>query len=193
MVTGETIEIETREDAEARRRTQAMRSRNMALLLACAIFAIILGVIGAGFVIKDSGSPAPTLPAAVTPPHAHQLGADQTTPELGSNQITTTALYRVPSTPASVIAYYRRALPGHGGTIGRFTNIVRVANVGFLPVAVERLPTDFIDDKDHTGAHVHYTFTEYNTGGAKGSDIGILVDLRHPKGPTLVYVEMLSS
>jgi len=60
---------------------------------------------------------------------------------------------------------------------------MRSVDPAALPTALPDLPHSFATDAD-------YTFTEYSDGA---NDIGIAVDLRHPQGPTLVYVEMLSN
>jgi len=66
---------------------------------------------------------------------------------------------------------------------------VRDTRPAAIPTALQHIPAAFADG---TGAakRVRYAFTEYEDGS---NDIGIAVDLRHPQGPTLVYVEMLSS
>jgi len=161
-------------------------------ILGLPVVAWLLGVIvvcavgGAAYVVFGNNTPPPRLPAA--PPHAHELGAGQTTQMLGSGDITSVAFYRVSSPPAAVIAYYQRALPTHGGTIGRFGTIVRDGSPDAVPTALHQLPRAFVDG---AGSHAtaRYAYTEYESGT---NDVGVAVDMRHPNGPTLVFVDMLS-
>lgn len=175
---------------QARRGRWARPGRILGLpLVAWLVLVIVVCMLaGALLTVVSSQAPAPAIPAAATPPRTRSLGASQVTQQLGSNQITSTALYRSAASPAVVIARYRRAVP-NGGRIGRFDIVVRDARDGAVPTALPDLPSTFADG---TGAarRVRYTFTEYEDGNR---DIGIAVDLRHPRGPTLVFVEMLSS
>jgi len=153
------------------------------------VFVLLLVVGGAVYAITDSASSAPALPPP--PPRAQKLWESQTTEQLGANQIVSVALYRVSMTPAATIAYFRRAIAHHGGDIGRFNIVIRRADEGSLPIALPQLPRDFATGTGRS-AHANYTFTEYTKNDSK-DDIGIAVDLRHPKGPTLVFFDMLSS
>ena len=164
------------------------RSRGASLRLLAGLGAVVVALmaLGAAVVLHSSGDAAPTWPA--TPPGTHRLWAAQTTDMIDGNQVSSLALYRVAASPSVVIAYYKGALPGHGGTIGRFGLVVRDGSADALPTALQHLPGAFVDG---SGAHAtaRYTFTEYAQGS---NDIGIAVDLRRAHGPTLVFVEMLS-
>lgn len=165
-----------------------IRSRGSSLPLLLGLLAAVaaLMALGAFVVIHTSGGAAPAWPAP--PPGARRLWAAQTTDMIDGNQVSSVALYRVAAPPSAVIAYYKAALPGHGGSIGRFGLVVRDGAAAALPTALQHLPGAFVDG---SGAHAaaRYTFTEY---ARSGSDIGIAVDLRRAHGPTLVFVEMLS-
>ena len=154
----------------------------LASLLAAVVALMVLGAV----VVLHTSSAAPTLPAA--PPRAHRLWAAQTTDMIDGNQISSLALYRVAAPPSAVIAYYKDALPGHGGHIGRFGIVVRNGSAAALPTSLQHLPGAFVNGSG-TRATARYTFTEYAHGG---DDVGIAVDLRRPHGPTLVFVELLS-
>lgn len=162
------------------------RRSSLPLLFGLLAAVVALIVLGAFVVLRTDGGAAPAWPA--TPPGAHRLWAAQTTDMIDGNQVASLALYRVAAAPTAVIAYYKGALPGHGGSIGRFGLVVRDGSANALPTALQHLPGAFVDG---SGAHAtaRYTFTEYAQGS---SDIGIAVDLRHAHGPTLVFVEMLS-
>ncbi len=144
---------------------------------------IVVCLVGGVLYVLGSSTPTLALPAVTKPPQASGVGASQTTPQIGSNQVTTTTLYRSTAAPAAVIAHYLGVLPDHGGKIGRFAIPMHSANPSDLPTALPDLPHSF-------AANADYTFTEYSDGA---NDVGIAVDLRHPQGPTLVYVEMLSN
>ncbi len=152
-------------------------------LVAWLVALIVACLIGGVLYVLGSSTPTLSLPAVTRPPQASGAGASQTTPQIGSNQITTTALYRSTASPAAVIAHYLHVLPDHGGKIGRFTIPMHSVDPAALPTALPDLPHSF-------AANADYTFTEYSDGA---NDVGIAVDLRHPQGPTLVYVEMLSN
>ncbi len=166
----------------------AARQRGLGRPFVVGLVGLVVAFIamGAVFVVLNANQAPPALPAP--PPRATNLGAGQVTDQLGGNLITSIAIYRVATTPAQVIAYYRRVLPGNGGQIGRFTIVVRNGTADALPIALQHLPRSFVDGQG-AGARANYTFTEYATGG---NDVGIAVDLRHPHGPTLVFVDMLS-
>ncbi len=173
---------------EAQRMQGAARQRGLGrpFVVGLAGLVILFVATGAAFVALNANQAPPALPAP--PPRATNLGAGQVTDQLGGNLITSIAIYRVAMTPAQVIAYYRRVLPGKGGHIGRFTIIVRNGTADALPIALQHLPRSFVDGSGAV-ARANYTFTEYASGS---NDVGIAVDLRHPHGPTLVFVDMLS-
>jgi hypothetical protein len=148
--------------------------------------AALLIVAGGIFAIGAGRSTPPAFPAA--PPGAHRLWASQTADMLQANQVLSVALYRVPAPPAAVIAFYRHGPGGRSNAGGRFSDIIRRGTPAALPTALQHLPAVFVDGKG-ASARADYAYTEYAVGG---SDVGIAVDLRHPRGPTLVFVEMLS-
>lgn len=162
------------------------RRSSLPLLIGLLVVVVALMAIGALMLLKTSGGAPPSLPA--TPPGAHRLWAAQTTDMIDGNQISTVALYRVAAPPSAVIAYYKGALPGHGGRIGRFGIVVRDGSAAALPTSLQHLPRAFVNGSG-ARATARYTFTEYAHGS---DDVGIAVDLRHPHGPTLVFAEMLS-
>ncbi len=176
-------------EAQQARQMQPLRILGLPLvawLVGVVVACMLFGVV---FAAASSHDSAPTFPPGVAPPRARSLGTSQVTPELGASQITSLAIYESAASPMDTIAYYRRVLPDHGGKIGRFAIVVRSADPGALPTALQDLPASFADGKGKT-ARTNYTFTEYEVGN---KDMGIAVDLRHPHGPTLVCVEMLSS
>ncbi len=169
------------------RARQDKASRRFTIGIVAFVGLLVVG--GAVYAVADSGSGAPALPPP--PPRAQKLWESQTTQQLGSNQIVSVALYRVSMTPAATIAYFRRVIAHHGGDIGRFNIVIHRADEGSLPIALPQLPRDFTTGTGRS-AHADYTFTEYTTDNSK-NDVGVAVDLRRPKGPTLVFFDMLSS
>jgi len=176
---------------EVQRARRAPAGRILGLsLVAWLLGVIVLCMLGGALYVSGSiGAAGPAIPAATIPPRARSLGASQTTQQLGGSGITSTGFYRSAASPAAIIAQYRRDLPGQGGQIGRFSIVVRDARSAAIPTALQHIPAAFADGTGNT-KRVRYAFTEYADGS---NDIGIAVDLRHPQGPTLVYVEMLSS
>lgn len=165
------------------------RPRRSSRPLLAGLLAVVVALmaLGAFVLLRTSGGAAPALPAA--PPGAHRLWAAQTTDMIDGNQISTLALYRVATPPSAVIAYYKGALPERGGRIGRFGIVVHSGSAAALPTSLQHLPRAFVNGSG-ARATARYTFTEYAHGS---DDVGIAVDLRHPHGPTLLFVEMLSS
>lgn len=171
---------------EASRVVRPVRPLGLPLVAWLALFVVLVTVLGGVYMVVASRATPPSLPAA--PPGAHQLWASQTTDMIQGNQILTVALYRVSAPPAAAIAYYRRVIPGQGGTVGRFGAVITSGAASALPSTLQHLPRDFASGKG-ARLHVRYTYTAYRRGR---DDVAVAVDLRHPHGPTLVFVEMLS-
>lgn len=173
--------------AEAPHVVRPARLLGLPLVAWLTLAVAVLVVLGALFVVAASRTAPPLFPAA--PPGAQRMWASQTTDMLEGNQILSLALYRVAGPPGATIAYYQRALPAHGGTVGRFADVIVTGSSAALPTALQHLPRTFADGRG-LAPRARYTYTGYSSGG---NDIGIAVDLRHAGGPTLVFVEMLSS
>ena len=171
---------------ESARVARPSRVRPLYLAMALGLAALALAVLGGIFIVTSAGSAAPTFPPA--PPGAHRLWASQTTDMLEDNQIVSVALYRVPGTPARAIAFYRRQLAAETDVAARFGGEIRNPAASALPSTLQHLPRVFVTG-DGTAPRADYTYAAYSRGG---SDVAFAVDLRHPRGPTLVFVEMLS-
>ncbi len=171
-------------EAMRRDRAAGRGARSTAILLSIIVALLVVG--GGAFAVVSSRTAPPALPAV--PVQAHLLWTRQTADMIDGNQVLTVALYRAAGSPSQVITAYQRALPGRGTAGSRFDTIVRSASPDDLPTALQHLPSAFADGQ---GAHrsARYTFLQY---ADDGSDIGIAVDLRRPRGPTLLFVEMLS-
>lgn len=154
------------------------------VVVAGSIYAIRTGQDSAG----DPKLPAP-------PPHATVLSpAASTTDMLQGNFITTSALYSSANSPAHVIAFYRSLLAAQRPLLANFAQTVdttvytRFPKDG--PLGLQHLPPAF---ESPTAANKHaarFVFAEYHRGH---DDISIAVDTRSATGPTLVYLEMLTS
>ena len=172
---------------DAREVVRPVRPLGIPLVVWLCLMVVTVMVLGGAYIVSSSRTAPPTLPAP--PPGAHRLWASQTTDMIQGNQILTVALYRVAGPPAATIAYYRRVLPGDGGTVGHFDSTITSGAASALPTELQHLPRAFASGGG-MAPRTRYTYTAYARGH---NDIGIAVDLRKSKGPTLVFVEMLSS
>jgi hypothetical protein len=81
-----------------------------------------------------------------------------------------------------------QALRSHAPQVSGFQDLMTSTLSGSAPDALQHIPPIF----NLTGAQdqyaAKYVYTEYNEDS---SDIGLAIDERYPKGPTLVYVEQL--
>ncbi len=132
--------------------------------------------------------PGPRLPAP--PPHATVLGASSTADMLEGNFITTTGLFRSTDSPATLIAYYRKVLATEPPQVGRFNILAYSSAPTNTPATALQYMPPIFDTPTKQDAHAaKYVYTEY----AKSSDdVAVAIDMRYPKGPTLVYMEMLT-
>ena len=154
------------------------------VVLAGSIYAIRAGQDSAG----DPKLPAP-------PPHAIALSPPaSTTDMLQGNFITTSALYSSANSPARVIAFYRSLLAVQRPLLANFAQTVdttvytRFPKDG--PLGLQHLPPAF-ESPTATNKHAaRFVFAEYHRGH---DDVSIAVDTRSATGPTLVYLEMLTS
>jgi hypothetical protein len=81
-----------------------------------------------------------------------------------------------------------RALRSHAPQVSGFQDLMTTTLSVSAPDALQHIPPIF----NITGAQdqyaAKYVYTEYNEDS---SDIGLAIDERYPKGPTLVYMEQL--
>lgn len=172
----------------------ARRPGRRILGLSFAIWVCIVAALavfgGAGYTIwlARTSPPAPTLPAG--PPHAISLSQTSTTDMLQGNFITTTALYRSSEAPAAVIEYYRKLLKGHVPQFGQFDSVTTTTAPSDTPAAaLQYMPALFNSPTASDSYAARYVYTEYSSGQ---DDVAVAIDVRHAKGPTLVYMEMLT-
>jgi hypothetical protein len=108
---------------------------------------------------------------------------------LDGNFVLTTALFRSTETPSQIIAYYRGLLKPHGNQIGWFGELASTTLPANAPEALQHMPPMFESPTAADSHAARYLYTEYHLDV---SDVGIAVDTRYAKGPTLVYMEMLT-
>jgi hypothetical protein len=138
--------------------------------------------------LARTSPPAPALPSG--PPHATMLSHANSVDMLQGNFITTNALYRSTDTPAQVIAFYRKLLAHQTPQFGHFAQLAYTTAPSETPAAaLQYIPPIFASPTDADSHAALYVYTEYSKGD---SDTAIAIDMRHPHGPTLVYMEMLT-
>lgn len=138
--------------------------------------------------LARNAPPPPSLPAG--PPHALALARSSTTDILQGNYITTTALYRSTEKPSAVIAYYRGLLHTHTPQFGQFQTIATTTDPTRTPATgLQYMPQIFDSPTAADSTAARYVYTEYSTGT---DDVAVAIDMRHQRGPTLVYMEMLT-
>jgi len=166
---------------------QRARTRRMGIWISLAVALIILG--GAGYLVylERTTPPPPPLPAA--PPHGVLISQSSSTDMLDGNFVLTTALYRSTESPSQVIAYYRGLLKAHSNQIGSFGELGTTTLPANAPEALQHMPPLFESPTAADSHAAHYLYTEYHIDV---SDVGVAVDTRYAKGPTLVYQEMLT-
>lgn len=155
------------------------------------LWVLLMVVGGAIYTIHaaNTASDGPALPAP--PPHSVALVRSSKTDMLQGNFITTTALFRSSDSPARVIGYYTALLQREHQQFGRFDELATTTDPARSPaVALQQIPPIF-DSPTASDKHAaRYLYTEFHRGH---DDLAIAVDTRQPRGPTLVYLEMLSS
>jgi hypothetical protein len=160
----------------------ARRNKVSGLIIAALIACVVIG--GGVYIIYygNNAPPPPALPAG--PPHATVLSQSTTTDMIDGNFVLTEAMYRTNDTPVKVIAFYHGLLKGYQNQIGSFLQHSETIDPTNAPEALQHMPPAFAD-----GEAANYFYTQYSFGQ---SDVGVAVDARHPKGPTYVYLEMLT-
>jgi hypothetical protein len=166
---------------------QRARTRRLGIWISLAVVLIILG--GAGYMVylERTTPPPPPLPAG--PPHSTLLGQSSSTDMLDGNFVLTTALFRSTETPGQIIAYYRGLLKAHSNQVGWFGELATTTLPANAPEALQHMPPLFESPTEADRHAARYLYTEYHVDV---SDVGIAVDTRYAKGPTLVYMEMLT-
>lgn len=163
------------------------RTRRLTLWLSLAVALVVLAGAGYKVYLDRTLPPSPVLPAG--PPHAQVLAQSSSTDMLQGNFVVTTALYRSADSPARVVAYYRGLLKAHRNQVGSFQERAGSTLPARAPEALQHVPPLFSSPTSADANAASYLYTEYHDGM---SDIGVAVDARYPKGPTLVYLEMLT-
>jgi hypothetical protein len=166
---------------------QRARTRRLGIWISLAVVLVILG--GAGYMVylQRTTPPPPPLPAG--PLHSTLISRSSSTDMLDGNFILTTALFRSTETPSQVIAYYRGLLKAHGNQVGSFAEPGTTTLPAQAPEALQHMPPMFESPTAADSHAAHYLYTEYHVDV---SDVGVAVDTRYAKGPTLVYMEMLT-
>ena len=151
----------------------------LAFVLSGAIYSIWLA---------RTSPPDPKLPAG--PPHAVLLSRTTSTDMLQGNFITTNALYRSSDSTGAIIAYYRRLLRRDLPQFGQFKIFATTTAPSNTPAqALQYMPGSFNSPTRQDPQAALYVYTEYTKGQ---SDVAVAIDMRHPHGPTLIYMEMLT-
>jgi hypothetical protein len=166
---------------------QRARTRRLGIWVSLAVALITLG--GAGYMVylQQTTPPPPPLPAG--PPHSTVILRSSSTDMLDGNFVLTTALYRSTETPSQVVAYYRGMLKAQANQVGSFAELANSTLPALAPEALQHVPPLLASPTAADSHAARYLYTEYHEGV---SDIGIAVDARYAKGPTLVYQEMLT-
>jgi hypothetical protein len=165
----------------------ARRNRIVGSLIAAIVALVVLG--GGVYIIyfTNNSPPPPALPAG--PPHATLLSRTTKTDIVEGNFILDSALYRSTDSPVKVIAYYHKLLATRLNQIGRFQQHAETTLPALAPEALQNMPPIFAEPGVGDGNVANYFYTQYSFDQ---SDVGVAVDARHPNGPTLVYIEMLT-
>jgi len=152
---------------------------------------IVLGVVltGAGYTIYLAKTTPPEPPLPAPPAHAQVLSHLSKTDILDGNFILDSALYRTDQPPLNVIAFYTGLLRSHQNQIGAFAEPSTTILPAQAPEALQHMPPVFHIAGASDANAAQYLYTEYSFGD---HDVGVAIDTRYPKGPTLVYVEMLT-
>ena len=167
------------------------RTRRRSRLMLIGLAVIVLGVVlaGAGYTIYLAKTTPADPPLPAPPVHAQMLSQLSKTDILDGNFVLDSALYRTSAPPVQVIAYYHALLRAHPNQIGDFTEPSTTILPSQAPEALQHIPPVFrIPDAPDANA-AQYLYTEYSFGD---HDVGVAIDTRYPKGPTLVYMEMLT-
>jgi hypothetical protein len=169
---------------------RAWRPLGLPLIVWASAIALAFVLAGAFYSVwlARTSPPDPKLPAG--PLHAVVLSRATTADMLQGNFITTNALYRSSDPPSAVIAYYRRLLHNDLPQFGRFTTFATTTAPSDTPAqAFQYMPALFNSPTKQNPDAALYVYTEYSKGQ---SDVAVAIDMRHPHGPTLVYLEMLT-
>jgi len=168
---------------------ERIRGRNLRMLIGLAVMVLAVIVAGAGYTIYLAKTTPPEPPLPAPPVHAQVLSHLSKTDILDGNFILDSALYRTNQPPVKVIAYYTGLLRSHPNQIGAFAEPSTTILPAQAPEALQHIPPAFhiVGASDANAAQ--YLYTEYSFGD---HDVGVAIDTRYPKGPTLVYMEMLT-
>ena len=167
---------------------EELRKRNRRLTL-WLVIGVLLALFGGGsYIIEQAlgGEALPPLPP--TPPHGVLIQSLSQADMVDGNYITTTVLYRTSETPAQVVNYYTKALRGHAPQVSAFQDLMTTTLPIAAPDALQNIPPIFNISGQKDPYAAKYVYTEYSE---EASDIGVAIDERNPKGPTLVYFEQL--
>jgi hypothetical protein len=162
-------------------------NRKLGLLLLAIVAAAVIGG-GIYWVYLANNQPAQT-PLPAPPPRAQLLGSRSQTDILEANFLVTSALYRTPLSPKEVVAFYTHLLRAKH-QIGQFIDTATTILPSRAPEALQSMPPIFTSPTSADKDAARYVYTEYHVDQ---SDIGIAVDTRQSHGPTLVYMEMLTT
>jgi hypothetical protein len=162
------------------------RNRRLTLWLVIGVLIALFG--GGSYIIVQAlgGEALPPLPPA--PPHGVLLQSMSEADMVEGNYITTSVLYRTSETPAQVVNFYTNALRSHAPQVSDFQDMMTTTLPIAAPDALQNIPPVFTIPGQKDPYAAKYLYTEYSE---ESSDIGIAIDERTPRGPTLVYFEQL--
>lgn len=169
-----------------------VQDRILGLPLVAWISLFAVGVTIFGFVyavvFANTNTQGPKLPAA--PPHAVTITPKYSTTDIiDGNYVLTRGLYRSSDSPVKVIDFYKKLFASHTNQVGTFDEPADSIRPSRAPDALQNMPPQMAvpTAKDPTAAH--YLYTEFSQGD---TDVAVAVDLRNMRGPTLVYMEVLT-
>jgi hypothetical protein len=159
----------------------------MLIIMSLVVLAVVLtGGVYTVYLAKTT-APLPPLPAA--PAHSTVLSQLSSTDMLDGNFVLNSALYKTTKTPAQVIAFYTSLLHVHANQIGKFADPATSILPFNSPDALQHIPPAFHIQGATDSDAAQYVYTEYSFDD---HDVGIAVDTRFSRGPTLIYEEMLT-
>jgi hypothetical protein len=163
--------------------------RNRLMLIWLSVVVLIIVVTGAIYTVYLAKTTAPLPPLPAAPAKSTVLSKLSSTDMLDGNFVLDSALYRTNETPTQVLAFYKSLLQPHTNQIGNFSDPATSILPFNSPDALQHIPPAFHIQGAADADAAQYVYTEYNFDD---HDMGIAVDTRFSKGPTLIYEEMLT-
>ncbi len=166
-----------------------IQRRNRLMLIVLSFVVLIVVVTGGIYAVYLGKTTAPLPPLPAAPAHSTVLSRISTTDMLDGNFVLDSGLYKTSKTPVQVIIYFRSLLSTHTNQIGNFTDPATSILQSNSPDALQHIPPAFHIQGASDSNAAQYVYTEYSYDD---HDVGIAVDTRFAKGPTLIYEEMLT-